>query len=759
MIVIFCNIVLCAGGMSIIAKIGRYKKDKYVILAIFIGFGIAFLVMDNYFAEEDIKKEVLDDFRNAPGQLIGKVKEIVAEDMEPEEIKKIKCGIPLNYTGITSFNFTKGQSEIWSRQVQHDKDLGAIIPEDPCGYRNYSNQTLFKNYTNNLDSTKHWHTGVVLHRIGNIDTVAGTYDMKFQYYVSVVENDTSKYASTDFSEKEPKIDFINMVGEPVLFEKTKGFNQTKNYYDVTVSGKFFTDVDFKEFPFEKIKLNIIAEPAYDTNNASSVFGYDDSQKDSIQLHIWPYYGLLKPDIPSPGYKINSYDFTTYDFQRDKGAEYSRYEASYVVERQFLDSFLKFIFPVLVMTGLAVMTLLFPSEQYMTKISLNALFLIGILLFVQTVQEKIPDTGTMTIFDYIVMTSYTVLIVTIASPALKWHRHKAYEDEKKQREMWLDANKRNHDLNLENLRRTEADILFFEDKLTEHKIDSKEHTRVKKIIKNLKDRRQCLDHLKNIDSEISLIARTRATLCRINIDQKKIRKFIHEEEEENFHKITDIKFKEEFPYQKLTDEEEKEEETKTEERTKGKWVKSATTKLKSENFFNPREIYYMVENFVSEESKEHLTSKQQKHFKNIQNQLESYLKTKEGENKGKIYGRLHAELDTLYYLWNEHGELITREMMRRVNKAGTYDDISVAKKMRNKIIEKLKKLEKKTKDKNGIMIISEGNTFDNNTIELMSKNEKEELSNNENYESRLNYLSFFAIGILTLAGYFYIRYFF
>ena len=68
-------------------------------------------------------------------------------------------------------------------------------------------------------------------------------------------------------------------------------------------------------------------------------------------------------------------------------------------------------------------------MYMTKISLNAIFLIGMLFFVQTVQEKIPNIGDMTVFDYVVIMSYGIIVVAIMTPAMKWKRRKAYELEK------------------------------------------------------------------------------------------------------------------------------------------------------------------------------------------------------------------------------------------------------------------------------------------------------------------------------------------
>ena len=386
------------------------------------------------------------------------------------------------------------------------KDEQKIL--EPCDLRSFND--IMYNKTKGVQSglPHNWFTGLILYRIGNIDTVAGTYDMYFNYWVEIFEEDDP----ANFTVKLPDIDFVNMVGVPEKIEKTKGIIQTNHYYDIMVSGTFYTNMDFKKFPFEKLDLNVILEPSYDVDLAGGPTGYPTgSQNDSIQFHIWPWPGLNREGVPSPGYKIVAYNLTETDHQYDVGDIYSRYVANFEVERQTLDSFLKFIFPIMIMSILAIATVLFPSEMYMTKISLNAIFLIGILFFVQTVQEKIPNIGDMTIFDYVVIMSYGIIVVVIMTPTMKWKRRKAYELDKAKRDDWKDKDRRNHDLNMENLRRTEADIVFFKDNLKKCTKGTDEHKKITEVITHLNDRRANLDKLKNIDLKISLLAKKRTEL--------------------------------------------------------------------------------------------------------------------------------------------------------------------------------------------------------------------------------------------------------
>jgi len=600
----------------------------------------------------------------------------------------------INYTGIENID------NYWSREVKDDQKVEAILPQDPCKFRSF-NSLMEKKYRNYSDSTHDWYTGIVLHRIGEIDTVAGTYDMKFQYYVEVFDkNDTS----TNFEKKEPKIDFINMVGVPQVLEKTKGFNQTDHYYDITVSGKFFTDIDFKEFPFEKIKLNIIAEPFYDKNDTSSIFGYADSQKDSIQFHIWPYYGLLKPDVPSPGYKIKSYDFTTYDYLRDKGAEYSRYDATYIIERPFLDSFLKYIFPVLVLSILAFVTIVFPSEMYMTKISLNAFFLLGILFFVRTVQEKIPNIGEMTIFDYVVIMSYGIIVVAILNPTLKWKKRKKYELEKEERDNWKDTDRRNHDLNMENLGRTESDIEFFKGKL--ERCSESDRNKISEVIEHLYERRSCLDKLKNIDSKISLLAKKRYIFSmnqlrhEENLGPAEIREKIINHMEKKYHYLSK---KETHDFNEI--------------------------KKSVDVYFDLWNNMYGDENHKKEPLK-----------------FDPRL------------AKLEIKRRYLTKAWKKYGKLITmEERLDEKGVSGTIQKLDELEVKRADVVKELQRLEGITEDNNEEMVINDDRFLDAETREIISKNEMDELNAIDHANTKYNRLAFMLIGGIFVIGLSYIFY--
>ena len=164
----------------------------------------------------------------------------------------------------------------------------------------------------------------------------------------------------------------------------------------------------------------------------------------LQFHAWPYPALY-PGTPSPGYEIVGYDVNVSKNQYSEGDTYSKYEATYKIKRETVGSILKFIAPIFLMSGLAMAALVFPSDEFMTKIELNAIFLLGILFFVQVVSVEIPTTGAMTVFDHVVMLNYIFIVITIGIPAVKWFRTIHVGNRKDDLKKIVNENKRETDL--------------------------------------------------------------------------------------------------------------------------------------------------------------------------------------------------------------------------------------------------------------------------------------------------------------------------
>lgn len=576
------------------------------------------------------------------------------------------------------------------KQSETYKNAATFKANDGSYVFDFNNTMYNKNLVYNEGTPHNWWTGITLYRIGEIDTVKGTYEMYFNHWVQLFENNDTM---TDFKKEAPDLDYVFSVGKPDV-TLSKGIIQKKNYYDVMVDGKFYTDMGFQKFPFEQLDLKIIVEPSY--NYASG------SQKDSIQFHMWPYSGL-EPNAPSPGYEIISYDISVIDNQYSEGDTYSRYEINYKVQRQILDSFLKFIFPIMIMSFLAISTILFPSEMYMTKISLNAIFLIGMLFFVQSVQEKIPNIGDMTIFDYVVIMSYGIIVVAIMTPAMKWKRRNVYELDKAKRDDWKDKDRRNHDLNMENLRRTEADIVFFKDKLKRCKKGTDEHKDITEVIMHLIERRENLDKLKNIDSKISLLAKIRTDFSEERIYYSK--------------NLSPVEIRQ-----------------KVNNYTKGKEITLTENERKMlEQIKKPLEEY--------EKISADIISRKQK------SGAEDQITFDPRQAKLKIQGL------ALNNAWKKYRKIIRKEEM--LEEQGTILQLDDLETKRTDVIKRLQELEEITKDNNEEMVINDQRFLDPETREIISKNEIDELNRLDNTNKKFNRLAFGVIGIMAAAGLSYI----
>ena len=91
-----------------------------------------------------------------------------------------------------------------------------------------------------------YHTGMILTNLGNIDEEHGKYWMDFIIYI---ESD-----DVDFTEEPPLLSFVN--GRDLLFSDEL---IEPDYYEVRVQGEFFSEFDYRAFPFETLELKMEVE--------------------------------------------------------------------------------------------------------------------------------------------------------------------------------------------------------------------------------------------------------------------------------------------------------------------------------------------------------------------------------------------------------------------------------------------------------------------------------------------------------------------
>jgi hypothetical protein len=376
---------------------------------------------------------------------------------------------------ILSDSFGEQSEEFYAKMLDDDiKNKGSkvLIPEKyvtknilensyefDYSYARAWNNTMYEQFQDEQKLPHEWWTGVTLYRIGEIDPRTGTYELDFNYWIQIFdERDFTNFldnAVNDNIQKSFSVDFVNALD--IESEETKGIVHKPHYYDAMINGVFYTEMDFAKFPFETINLEIIVEPGHN-------LAYPDVLNNTVQFQRWPYPALFSEGVPSPEYEIQDYSISIEDHQYSEGDTFSRYVIEFEVQRNVYGAFLKYIFPIIVMASLAGAALIFPSQEYMTKIELNAIFLLGILFFVQVVVEEIPATGEMTIFDAVVILGYLVIMVTMGIPALKWWKRVKFERMDEDYEEWKFQDRRSHDLYQEKLQRIQSRMLFLAEKI-------------------------------------------------------------------------------------------------------------------------------------------------------------------------------------------------------------------------------------------------------------------------------------------------------
>lgn len=386
----------------------------------------------------------------------------------------------LNHTDFKAKNMTKIKFETSNEQYYHyvrawNNSMYDQIQEDELPHK--------------------WWTGITLHRIGAIDPISGTYEMDFDYWIQIFNRNDP----TNFKDNESfSIDFVNSAN--IEYKESKGIKQKDHVYVTRVNGQFYTDMDFTKFPFEKLNLKITIEPG--NNTAYGVLN------DNVQFQRWPFSVLSDEGVPSPEYKITDYSITTIDNKYSEGDTYSRYIADFEIQRDYFGAFLKYIFPIIVMAGLAGAALIFPSEEYMTKIELNAIFLLGILFFVQVIVGEIPAAGGVTIFDAVVILSYLVIMVTIGIPAIKWKTNRAFERSDADYDEWKDEDRRKRDLFSGRIEEIQTRMTYLTSKIqiTEFSEHNDERVKILEELNLLEELRVRVTSLKRIERDIVKIAK-------------------------------------------------------------------------------------------------------------------------------------------------------------------------------------------------------------------------------------------------------------
>lgn len=241
-------------------------------------------------------------------------------------------------------------------------------------------------------SEKHYSIGVYLINVGKIDLQNGAYDLDFYVWLA------SEDSATDFVKNQPKIDFMN-----ALSVKVEPSRVESNYYEARVKGTFLKNMDFRNYPFDSHDVTIELE------------GFDPIEK----LTFVPDYEATGFDslVNVPGWNLGRSHSEVIAHEYPDGT-YARYIFTFTIERAALSSFLKTIFPIVIITTIAMLAFWMSPTNFAPRIGLAATTLLAAVAAHLNAANQLPPIGYLTLMDKIMIVAYALFLNNLLSMVLQ-----------------------------------------------------------------------------------------------------------------------------------------------------------------------------------------------------------------------------------------------------------------------------------------------------------------------------------------------------
>jgi hypothetical protein len=235
--------------------------------------------------------------------------------------------------------------------------------------------------------------GVYLLNIGKIDLQTGSYDLDFYFWLASASNST-----TDFTKQKPTFDFMNSMNakiEPSRIEP--------HYYEVRVKGTFLKNMDFRNYPFDTQQVTVEVE------------GFETVDKQVfVPDTIASGYDSL---INVPGWNLGKTEQSVIVHQYPDQS-FSRYIFSFDIQRAALSAFLKTIFPVIIITTIAMLAFWMSPTNFPPRIGLAASTLLAAVAAHLAAASQLPPIGYLTLMDKVMIVAYALFLNNLVSMVLQ-----------------------------------------------------------------------------------------------------------------------------------------------------------------------------------------------------------------------------------------------------------------------------------------------------------------------------------------------------
>ena len=234
-----------------------------------------------------------------------------------------------------------------------------------------------------------YRTGFDLSTIGEIDSKTGSYELIFwQTFVSDV----------DFTKCPPPSDWDYTNGYVIA---KGGINTEPNFHKFKIHGVFFSDFDYRNYPFEKLNLSVHLEPYYPITAENMIFTIDEqfSNADGSRLTV-------------PGWTVGE---LVYESRVDQypWADFPHYSVQIPLESPPSSVFLKKILPALVLGVFGFTTFLFSSKRLDERATIVGAGMVGAIFFHSVyLLGELPPLGYLTIADKIMLSIYSIFGMSV-----------------------------------------------------------------------------------------------------------------------------------------------------------------------------------------------------------------------------------------------------------------------------------------------------------------------------------------------------------
>ena len=240
--------------------------------------------------------------------------------------------------------------------------------------------------------------------IGEINRDAGTFEADFWLRLSMDETKNDGHSFHTLGTLEPDFNGRLHDGNGQTIGSLKEPNSLESsdisYYEQRKQGMFYSNMNFHNFPFETIELILEIEMPSPCSVRSLTFVKEGSIFDVRKAVISGW------NVIDSNFDINSQNYQGYGYDE----EYTKFVGKIYVQGEPSSALIGIFFPIGIITFLGISPTIFRHCKIMPPVLIpESIGLFSLVTLHVSILEKIPPVGYATLFDYVMMAVYVVII--------------------------------------------------------------------------------------------------------------------------------------------------------------------------------------------------------------------------------------------------------------------------------------------------------------------------------------------------------------